>query len=237
MSAYLITKRKEDGVKVMHPITSRKQYLKLRDSATQKRTVKAVRENEADVKSDLIQMNYSCLPNPDGTLKGTKTKSNSVGMDIDHISPEKMEEMKQRILSKVEELGLQMLEKSARSLGYHLVFKRRPELSQEDNLRWASQLLEVEYDKQAKDITRVFFTTTASDEDLLYLDDALFVNEACDLQDAVTAPLSPQPSVLSHPSPMTRRPNITVFSTRISWKNTGRCSMTARPLPTVTVTC
>ena len=186
MSAYLITKRKEDGVKVMHPITSRKQYLKLRDSATQKRTVKAVRENEADVKSDLIQMNYSCLPNPDGTLKGTKTKSNSVGMDIDHISPEKMEEMKQRILSKVEELGLQMLEKSARSLGYHLVFKRRPELSQEDNLRWASQLLEVEYDKQAKDITRVFFTTTASDEDLLYLDDALFVNEACDSQDAVT---------------------------------------------------
>ena len=209
MSAYLITKRKEDGVKVMHPITSRKQYLKLRDSATQKRTVKAVRENEADVKSDLIQMNYSCLPNPDGTLKGTKTKSNSVGMDIDHISPEKMEEMKQRILSKVEELGLQMLEKSARSLGYHLVFKRRPELSQEDNLRWASQLLEVEYDKQAKDITRVFFTTTASDEDLLYLDDALFVNEACDLQDAVTAlqcyssnddtsqpsAISPQPSI------------------------------------------
>ena len=209
MSAYLITKRKEDGVKVMHPITSRKQYLKLRDSATQKRTVKAVRENEADVKSDLIQMNYSCLPNPDGTLKGTKTKSNSVGMDIDHISPEKMEEMKQRILSKVEELGLQMLEKSARSLGYHLVFKRRPELSQEDNLRWASQLLEVEYDKQAKDITRVFFTTTASDEDLLYLDDALFVNEACDSQDAVTvlqcyssnddtsqpSAISPQPSV------------------------------------------
>ena len=209
MSAYLITKRKEDGVKVMHPITSRKQYLKLRDSATQKRTVKAVRENEVDAKSDLIQMNYSCLPNPDGTLKGTKTKSNSVGMDIDHISPEKMEEMKQRILSKVEELGLQMLEKSARSLGYHLVFKRRPELSQEDNLRWASQLLEVEYDKQAKDITRVFFTTTASDEDLLYLDDALFVNEACDSQDAVTvlqcyssnddtsqpSAISPQPSV------------------------------------------
>ena len=209
MGAHLLTQRTGDGGSVMLPITSRKQYLKLRDSATQKRTVKAVRENEADVKSDLIQMNYSCLPNPDGTLKGTKTKSNSVGMDIDHISPEKMEEMKQRILSKVEELGLQMLEKSARSHGYHLVFKRRPELSQEDNLRWASQLLEVEYDKQAKDITRVFFTTTASDEDLLYLDDALFVNEACDSQDAVTvlqcyssnddtsqpSAISPQPSV------------------------------------------
>ena len=200
MSAYLITKRKEDGVKVMHPITSRKQYLKLRDSATQKRTVKAVRENEADVKSDLIQMNYSCLPNPDGTLKGTKTKSNSVGMDVDwtpsplphegeeQIAARKEEWLKkvpEMVLSKKDALGLLMLERSA-SKGFHLVFKRRPELSQEDNLRWASQLLEVEYDKQAKDITRVFFTTTASDEDLLYLDDALFVNEACDSQDAVT---------------------------------------------------
>ena len=59
-----------------------------------------------------------------------------------------------------EALGLLMLERSA-TKGYHLAFRRRPELSQEENLKWASELLGVKYDKGAKDITRVFFTTTA----------------------------------------------------------------------------
>ena len=49
-------------------------------------------------------------------------------------------------------------------------------MSNEENLRWASDLLEVEYDKGAKDITRVFFATTASAEDLLFLDNAIFDN-------------------------------------------------------------
>ena len=62
------------------------------------------------------------------------------------------------------------------------MFKREPELSQEDNLRWASDLLGVEFDKGAKDITRVFFTTTASEEDLLFLDDELFTTEAIEVE-------------------------------------------------------
>ena len=82
--------------------------------------------------------------------------------------------MKERILSKKDELGLLMLEVSARKQGYHLVFRRRPELSQEENLRWASELLGVAFDDKAKDITRVFFTTSDSEEDLLFLDDELF---------------------------------------------------------------
>ncbi|MCR5780794.1 MAG: DUF3987 domain-containing protein [Bacteroidaceae bacterium] len=65
-----------------------------------------------------------------------------------------------------------MLEESARGGGYHLVFRRRPELTQEENLKWASDLLEVAYDAQAKDITRVFFTTTEAE--LIYLDDEIF---------------------------------------------------------------
>ncbi|MCQ2258956.1 MAG: hypothetical protein MJZ41_13340, partial [Bacteroidaceae bacterium] len=80
---------------------------------------------------------------------------------------------------KKEELGLLMLELSARGEGYHLVFRRKTELSQEDNLRWASDLLGVKYDEGAKDITRVFFTTTGSEEDLLHLDDELFEQKAC----------------------------------------------------------
>jgi hypothetical protein len=93
-------------------------------------------------------------------------------MDIDHITEEEMQPIRERILAKKDALGLLMLEESARGRGYHLVFRRRPELSQEENLKWASELLEVEYDKGAKDITRVFFTTT--EKELLYLDDEIF---------------------------------------------------------------
>ena len=166
----------KDGAKMMRPIHSREEYLKLRNSEEQQSVVRAVRSGNAQLKSRLIQMNYSCLPNEDGSLKGSTMMSNSVGMDIDHIPPEEMQPLKERILSKKDELGLQMMEKSARGGGYHLAFKRKPELSQEENLQWASELLGVEFDKGAKDITRVFFTTTASGEDLIYLDDELFDN-------------------------------------------------------------
>ena len=50
-------------------------------------------------------------------------------------------------------------------------------MDQEANLRWASDLLGVEYDAGAKDITRVFFATTS--EDLLYLHEDLFDNGEC----------------------------------------------------------
>ncbi len=164
----------KDGAKMMRPVLSREEYLALRGSDKQKAVLKAVREGDERQKRHLLQMNYSCLPNADGTLKGSTTMSTTVGMDIDHITPEEMPKVKERILQKKQELGLLMLEMSARGRGYHLVFRRKPELSQEENLRWASELLEVEYDAGAKDITRVFFTTTASAEDLLYLDDEIF---------------------------------------------------------------
>ena len=166
----------KDGVKMMNPVLTKEEYLAIRNGGEQRDRVKRIREGEETLKHKLVQMNYSCLPNEDGTLKGSTRISNTVGMDIDHIAPEEMQAVKERILGKKEELGLLMLEESARGAGYHLVFKRRPELSQEENLKWASELLEVEYDSGAKDITRVFFTTTAAQ--LFYLDDSIFqINE------------------------------------------------------------
>ena len=147
-----------------------------------------VRSGDDSLKRHLVQMNYSCLPNDDGTLKGSTRMSSTVGMDIDwtpsplpheggeQISARKEEWLRkvpQLVLSKKEQLGLLMLERSA-TKGYHLVFRRRPELSQEENLKWASDLLGVDFDKGAKDITRVFFTTTAGPDDLLFLDDEIF---------------------------------------------------------------
>ena len=162
------------GAKVMRPILTREEYLALRGTNKQKAILNAVRKGDEQMKHRLLQMNYSCLPNLDSSLKGSTRMSTSVGMDIDHVASEEMLPMKERILAKKDELGLLMLEVSARNQGYHLVFRRRPELSQEENLRWASELLGVAFDDKAKDITREFFTTSDSEEDLLFLDDEIF---------------------------------------------------------------
>ena len=178
MSVHYVYKR-DGGAKFMRPIHTREEYLSLRNGGEQIPLMKRIRAGEEQLKTELVQMNYSCLPNEDGSLKGSKTMSTTVGMDIDHIPKDEMQTVRERILSKKDELGLLMLEESARGGGYHLAFKRRPDLSQETNLKWASDLLDVAYDSQAKDITRVFFTT--SGDQLLYLDDAIFEIQAADL--------------------------------------------------------
>jgi hypothetical protein len=189
----------QGGAKMMRPISTRAEYMALRDSEQNRR---------AD-KKHLVQMNYSCLPNVKnendneneelryenlnenqnenekggcGPLKGSTRESNSVGMDIDLNGEEWTVEKEKRavrdqILAKREELGLLMLEESY-SKGYHIVFRRRTELSQVDNLRWASSLLGVEFDKGAKDITRVFFTPAA--DKLIFLSEEIFVNAAAE---------------------------------------------------------
>ena len=160
---------------MMRPVLSREEYLALRNGGEQQQLVQRIRNGEEALKHKLQQMNYSCLPNEDDTLKGSARMSTTVGMDIDHLSADEMPAIRERILSKKDELGLLMLEESARGGGYHLVFARKPELSQEENLKWASNLISVAYDSGAKDITRVFFTTSGNE--LIYLDDAIFVSE------------------------------------------------------------
>ena len=172
MSVHMINYK--DGAKIMRPILTREEYLNLRDSKKQQDLVAQIRCGKEELKSKLLQFAYSCLPNEDGSLKDSSTPSTTIGMDIDHVPAGQMQAVKEKILSKKEELGLLMLELSARAAGYHLVFRRHEDLTQEDNLKWASTLLGVEFDKGAKDITRVFFTTTASEQDLLYLSDELF---------------------------------------------------------------
>ena len=160
---------------MMRPVLTKEEYMSLRDSE----------ENRRADKWHMVQMNYSlvCSDSPeeeraggDFPLKGCKTQSSTVGMDVD-FNPDdadyekKMADVPNRILEKKDELGLLMLERSA-TKGFHIVFRRHPELSQEENLRWASELLGVEYDKGAKDITRVFFTPTT--ENILFIDEEIF---------------------------------------------------------------
>ena len=164
----------EGGAKKMRPILTEEEYRQLRDSEHNKK---------AD-KKHMIQMNYSCLPNEDGKLRGSKRISKSVGMDIDFCPDDadyekKMADVPELILSKKKDLGLLMLERSANK-GYHIAFRRKPNLSQEDNLKWAAKLLGVEYDKGAKDITRVFYTPPT--DRLLYFDKELLDNTECKMQ-------------------------------------------------------
>ena len=164
----------EGGAKKMRPILTEEEYRQLRDSEHNKK---------AD-KKHMVQMNYSCLPNEGGKLRGSKRISKSVGMDIDFCPDDadyekKMADVPELILSKKKDLGLLMLERSANK-GYHIAFRRKPNLSQEDNLKWAAKLLGVEYDKGAKDITRVFYTPPT--DRLLYFDKELLDNTECKIQ-------------------------------------------------------
>ena len=178
----------QQGHKMMEPVATEEAYRRYRDSQAQQRWVETIRhpKPETDVsaaKRKLVQFNYSCLPTEDGCLKGAKRLSKSVGMDIDHLSAEQVETIAARAIEKKDDLGLLMLERSARGGGLHVVFRRRPDKDQEANLRWASSLLGVEYDAGAKDITRVFFATTS--EDLLYLHEDLFDNTECGAAETV----------------------------------------------------
>ena len=173
----------QQGHKMMEAVANEEAYRRYRDSQAQQRWVETIRhpKPETDVsaaKRKLVQFNYSCLPTKDGCLKGAKRLSKSVGMDIDHLSADEVNLVAATAIEKKDELGLLMLERSARGGGLHVVFRRHPEMDQEANLRWASDLLGVEYDAGAKDITRVFFATTS--EDLLYLHEDLFDNAECE---------------------------------------------------------
>ena len=172
----------QQGHKMMKAVETEEAYRRYRDSQTQVRNLTLIRHPQEDtdvaaVKRKLVQFNYSCLPTENGCLKGATRLSKSVGMDIDHLSADEVNAIAATAIDKKEELGLLMLERSARGGGLHVVFRRHPEMDQEANLRWASDLLGVEYDAGAKDITRVFFATTS--EDLLYLHEDLFDNGEC----------------------------------------------------------
>ena len=206
MSVHLIYY--QQGHKMMEAVATEEAYRRYRDSQAQQRWVETIRhpKPETDVsaaKRKLVQFNYSCLPTEDGCLKGAKRLSKSVGMDIDHLSADEVNLVAATAIDKKDELGLLMLERSARGGGLHVVFRRHPEMDQEANLRWASDLLGVEYDAGAKDITRVFFATTS--EDLLYLHEDLFDNTECGASEAVGKTATETATTASEPKQRTEQ--------------------------------
>jgi len=155
MSVHIIYYK--DKVKKMRPVTTRQEYIALRDN----------NKNRQATKTHMVQMNYSCLPNDDGTLKGTQRMTTSVAADID------MPIDVDKVLAMKDDIGLLMLEQSA-TKGYHIVFRRHTDMTQEQNLHWIADKLGIQYDPAAKDITRVFYTPA---DKLLFLDDDIFLIE------------------------------------------------------------
>ena len=168
MSCYLI--RVENGHKVARSITSQEEYRNIRGSYEQKANLRLAREGNDGAKRRLVQFNYSGHY-PQGVVKGTKLPSRAFGFDLD--DKQDFEKAAKLMLQEPDKYGLLMLERSARQ-GGHAVCKREMGKTILENQVRIAKMLECEMDTSAHDINRVYFTTSADAEDLLYLSPELF---------------------------------------------------------------
>jgi len=171
MSCYLI--RVENGHKVARSITSEEEYKLIRGSYEQKANLRLAREGNDGAKRRLVQFNYSGHY-PQGVVKGTKLPSRAFGFDLD--DKQDFEKAAKLMLQEPEKYGLLMLERSARQ-GGHAVCKREMGKTILENQVRIAKMLECEMDTSAHDINRVYFTTSADADDLLYLSSELFKDD------------------------------------------------------------
>ena len=171
MSCYLI--RVENGHKVARSITSEEEYKLIRGSYEQKANLRLAREGNDGAKRRLVQFNYSGHY-PQGVVKGTKLPSRAFGFDLD--DKQDFEKAAKLMLQEPDQYGLLMLERSARQ-GGHAVCKREMGKTILENQVRIAKMLECEMDTSAHDINRVYFTTSADADDLLYLSSELFKDD------------------------------------------------------------
>ena len=158
--------------KLAHPVKDRKALLALRNSKTNLNRLEKARTGDSEAKSKLLQLAYN-IGHVDGPIAGCKSLGSFFFHDVDCYDKEQSEAIKQLILSKKDEIGLMMLERSAGG-GWHLVCRREMGKTILENQVRVASVLELEMDTNTKDLTRVCFSTSGSEEDLPYLDDALF---------------------------------------------------------------
>ena len=170
MSCYYI--KVEKGRKVARPITSEQEYRELRNSSQQMANLRLARNGNDAAKRRLVQMNYSGHY-LGGTVKGNKLPSKAFGFDLD--DPESFKIAAEKLLQDPGKYGLLMLERSARQ-GGHVVCKREQGKTILENQVRLATMLQCEMDTSAHDINRVYFTTTAAADDLLYLSPELFAD-------------------------------------------------------------
>ena len=163
----------ENGHKVARSITSEEEYKLIRGSYEQKANLRLAREGNDGAKRRLVQFNYSGHY-PQGVVKGMKLPSRAFGFDLD--DKQDFEKAAKLMLQDPEKYGLLMLERSARQ-GGHAVCKREMGKTILENQVRIAKMLECEMDTSAHDINRVYFTTSADADDLLYLSPELFKDD------------------------------------------------------------
>ena len=199
MSVYLISVR--GGRKVALPVLTEESYRRLRNTSSQQANLRQARMGNQAAKRRLIQFNYSGYY-PDGVVKGCRLPSQAFGFDVDDAG--EFERIAKMLMEKrgpamesqgtgarqgtagseakgaaaegatlAERLGLLMLERSA-SQGGHAVFKRERGKTILENQVRIAKALDCELDTNAHDINRVYFSSTADKDELLFLSPELF---------------------------------------------------------------
>ena len=163
-----------NGRKYATAVKSREEFLALRNSTENLDNLAKARQGDDAAKRNLVQFAYN-LGHVDGLIAGCKSIGSFFFHDIDcYDMSDGGSKMADVILSKKDEIGLMMLERSA-SGGWHLVCKRVPGTTiLENQIRVACVLKVADMDNNARDLQRVVFGTSGSAEDLIYLDDNLF---------------------------------------------------------------
>ena len=93
------------GHKMARPVTSREEYVALRNTPENAKCFYDARGGQQAAKLKQVQFNYNDLL-PDGVLKGCCHPASTFAHDIDCQSAEEQAAIKQRILEKKDEIGL-----------------------------------------------------------------------------------------------------------------------------------
>ena len=158
--------------KFAHPVKNRDELMALRNSQQNLENLSKARQGDENAKRHLLQLAYN-IGHADGQIAGCKSIGSYFFHDVDCYDEEHSQQTKELILSKKDEIGLKMLERSA-SGGWHLVCERRRGTTILENQVRVATILQIEMDTSAKDLQRVVFSTSGSADDLPYLDDCLF---------------------------------------------------------------
>ncbi len=153
-------------------VKNREELMALRNAPENLDNLAKAQKGDHEAKTKLLLLAYN-IGHVEGALAGCKSIGSYFFHDVDAYGSEESERIKNLILEKKDEIGLKMLERSA-SGGWHLVCERIPGTTILENQVRVATALQLEMDTNAKDLQRVVFSTSGSEEDLPYLDDCLF---------------------------------------------------------------
>ena len=159
-------------VKYITPVKNREELMALRNSKENLEHLAKARGGDQKAKSRLLQLAYN-LGRADGQLAGCERIGSYFFHDVDCYDPAQSDAIKELVLSKKDAIGLMMLERSPGG-GWHLVCHRQAGTTILENQVRVANELHIEMDTNTKNLNRIVFSTSGSEEDLPYLDDALF---------------------------------------------------------------